>query len=69
MNWKKLSGLILPVVVTALAGTFGYEKVQEYRSSQGAAVTVNVETGNNGELETIRRELRLLQAEVKKWHN
>lgn len=61
---KKAYNILLPLVVAAMASVFGYEKVQEYRSS---GVTVNIETSKgNGEL---KRMVEKNRRSIAKWHN
>ena len=67
MNWKKLYNILLPLIVAAMASFFGYEKVQEYRSSQ-PAVTVNVEAPKDNGLAELRRKVDANRASIIKWH-
>ena len=72
MSWKKLYSVLLPIIATALAGQFGYTKVQEYRAqSAPTEVTVNVETGDNdlrSKVDALSREVEANRKSIVGWH-
>ena len=80
MNWKKLYNILLPLVATALAGMFGYDKVEEYRASQPAPdVDVSVTFANaptnddhdqalRSKIDALSTRLNALTSRVNRWH-
>ena len=69
MNWKKLYNIILPLLAAGLASYLGLDKGGYINQPTPVTneITFNAPS-NNGEIETIKRKLEALQADVDKWH-